>query len=280
MIIMLIPDLLNILFDQSDYLVLVGLASLNKRKTRYATKYSVLVNYDIFDGTIIKNIGSGGIKTIKTAINTIELKYVIEYMSSEHYSSVEIIKLLVHNGINFFDLTGDVHICAINGYSDAIKFLASFEMIKHTGEILALAAHNGHLDIVKFLISIGADVCYSDNLPLLWSAISGYVDIAKFLVGHGADMFSNNYMLAYCAEHGHLEMVEYLVNEGVDAHAYNDAALRWSAEKNKLHVVKYLIGKGASISGYIFDCDKPTDTMRYLASIGANIRCNYTPYKN
>jgi len=46
---MLIPDLLNILFDQSDYKTIIMLSSLHKRKTTYACKYSLLSRYGQFD---------------------------------------------------------------------------------------------------------------------------------------------------------------------------------------------------------------------------------------
>jgi len=43
---MLIPDLLNILFDQSNYKTVIMLSLLHKRKTTYACKYSLLSRYN------------------------------------------------------------------------------------------------------------------------------------------------------------------------------------------------------------------------------------------
>jgi len=43
---MLIPDLLNIIFDQSNYKTIIMLSSLHKRKTAYACKYSLLSRYN------------------------------------------------------------------------------------------------------------------------------------------------------------------------------------------------------------------------------------------
>jgi len=67
------------------------------------------------------------------------------------------------------------------------------------------------LEVVKYLVSIGADVHACDDLAL-----------------RGA---SNN---------GHLEVVKYLVSIGADVHACDDYALRWASLNGQLDVVEYL----------------------------------------
>jgi ankyrin repeat protein len=55
---------------------------------------------------------------------------------------------------------------------------------------LLLASRDGHLDAVKLLIEVGADVNLADPngvTPLLMALTNGQIDVAKFLLEHGAD---------------------------------------------------------------------------------------------
>ena len=51
------------------------------------------------------------------------------------------------------------------------------------------AAQYGHIDVVKALIEVGADVNYSDcdgNTPLTRAVANGHADIVKALIEAGA----------------------------------------------------------------------------------------------
>ena len=55
----------------------------------------------------------------------------------------------------------------------------------HGGTAFAAAVQNGHLEIVRFLCSIGADVdrpIHDGATPVFIAAYRGYVDIVKFLI--------------------------------------------------------------------------------------------------
>lgn len=55
---------------------------------------------------------------------------------------------------------------------------------------LLLASRDGHLDAVKLLVEVGADVNAVDPngiTPLLMALTNGQIDVAKFLLEHGAD---------------------------------------------------------------------------------------------
>ncbi|KAK8943257.1 hypothetical protein KSP39_PZI008978 [Platanthera zijinensis] len=54
-----------------------------------------------------------------------------------------------------------------------------------------MAAANGHLDIVEYLISIGVDVNASNaenNTPLHWACLNGQKEVVKALILAGANM--------------------------------------------------------------------------------------------
>ena len=112
------------------------------------------------------------------------------------------------------------------------------------------------------------------NNTLIKAVISGHLPIVKYLVSEGADIHTiDDYALRLASYSGHLAIVEYLVLKGANIHAQNDNALRLASEKGHLHVVKYLVLKGAdihcalqeaSIHGHLF-------IVKYLVEQGANI---------
>jgi len=147
---------------------------------------------------------------------------------------------------------------------------------------LQVSAHNGHLVVVKYLVSIGADIHANDGFALLLSAGVGHLEVIKYLVSVGANIHTNDYWaLRCCANNGHLEVVKYLVNVvGANIHVRDDAALRWSAEEGHLEVVKYLVSVGANIhadNDFALQCcayNGHLELVKYLVSVGANIGVN------
>lgn len=60
---------------------------------------------------------------------------------------------------------------------------------------LMLAAYNGHTDLVKYLLSAGADPNSSDltgNTVLMGASFKGELEIVRLLVTHGADIHALN----------------------------------------------------------------------------------------
>lgn len=55
-----------------------------------------------------------------------------------------------------------------------------------------LSAQNGHLETVKYLIELGANIHLNEDEAFCWSAESGYIDIVKHLVDLGADIHAKN----------------------------------------------------------------------------------------
>merc|ERR1711959_131805 len=86
----------------------------------------------------------------------------------------------------------------VDGYYDWVKEHiaegAPLNEADHCGVLmdtpLIRAAHNGHYQMVKFLIEQGADVNALDmgeSTALHWSAMRGHVEIVKYLLEAGSD---------------------------------------------------------------------------------------------
>ena len=128
---------------------------------------------------------------------------------------------------------------------------------------LIIAAHNGHLNSVKILLSYKADIEARGTLkigdevsegctPLWGAAAADHLDVVKLLLEQNADVDSKTSTgstpLRVAAHEGHLDIVRCLVESGADVNARNDcestplmAACYWG----HLSVVTYLIDKGA-----------------------------------
>jgi hypothetical protein len=126
------------------------------------------------------------------------------------------------------------------------------------------AVLGGHLDVVKYLESIGLDVNAKDNFddtPLHLASDYGYTKIVKFLVSQGAYVNAldniGNSPLHLAANRGWLEIIKYLVSHGADVNAvdkfgntplHDIVSSPWSKSKEKLEIVKFLVSKGADIN--------------------------------
>ncbi|CAK6957358.1 dynein axonemal heavy chain 12 [Scomber scombrus] len=82
---------------------------------------------------------------------------------------------------------------------------------------LALAAQNGHLNVVEFLLLKGAHVwCESESGTIFFdAAASGNPDIIALLLDHGADpnqpLYSGHLPIHRVAYHGHILALEHLI---------------------------------------------------------------------
>ena len=78
------------------------------------------------------------------------------------------------------------------------------------------------------------------------AASEGHLEIVKYLVNKGANIHAgDDYAVRVASRRGHLEIVKYLIKKGADIHARNEEALRDAVLDDKLETVKCLIDHGA-----------------------------------
>ncbi len=111
----------------------------------------------------------------------------------------------------------------------------------HTNSALRWASNNGHLEVVKYLVGLDANIHTNDDLALIWASEEGHIEVVKYLVWVGANIHAqNDGALILASQYGHIDVVKYLVGLGANIHTRNDAALRWANRFGHLDVVKYL----------------------------------------
>ncbi|MFI4937018.1 MAG: ankyrin repeat domain-containing protein [Candidatus Berkiellales bacterium] len=155
--------------------------------------------------------------------------------------------------------------------------------------VLYVAVETGRPDIVKYLLENGAtyyinqQVSYfnSRDLPLALAAHDGNVEIAKILVDHGADvnakggLFGRSIALIYAAAKAHIPMMKFLIDHGSEVNTFNhsddnpllflDAYLKTTPPQRYNSLLME-----ASVSSPLYCALKNKDAIKLLLDSGAN----------
>ena len=126
----------------------------------------------------------------------------------------------------------------------------------HCATALWAASTGGHLEIVEYLISRGADVnkpTLTQSTPLRGASFHGHLKVMKYLLEKGADINTPNCIgqspLCIAAMRGQLEAVQFLVSQGADIHQKTIngySVIHLAATKGRLDIVKFLLSSGIS----------------------------------
>jgi len=170
---------------------------------------------------------------------------VLVYASNS--GRLDAVQRLVENGIKVSNraLIG----ASIDGHLCVIKYLVSVGPISvhiQNEEIFRLACKNGYLDIIEYLVENGVDIHLDDEYALHWASCNGHLNVVEYLVKNGACVCSdNNRAIILASDSGHLDVVQYLVEN--DANGLDHMALLTAVENGRLDIVKYLVEIGHDI---------------------------------
>ncbi|KAK0641338.1 hypothetical protein B0T16DRAFT_213792 [Cercophora newfieldiana] len=119
----------------------------------------------------------------------------------------------------------------------------------------------GHADVVKQLLTYGADVDVKTGddagswTPLMLAASYGYVDIVKYLLDHKADVHAENYhghtALYFAARRGSEPIAKHLLAHGAEVNTKDDGGwtpLYWAAYEGYEDVAGHLLKHGADVN--------------------------------
>ena len=211
-------------------------------------KYHPILNYDEKYGD--KNINCEELPKYVTPYFHKNVKSfdIMEYCK---YGNFKMVKKL-YNPESQYDKNYLLNNSSENGHLNIVMFCVSkgANVNYKRGRPLINASRNGHLDIVKFLISKGADLhgCFEE--PLIEACSNGHLDIVKFLVFKGANI-ENSLFLDFnkCTKSfGYLDMVSFVISIGdrsIDNP--NNGALKHAVDAGHLEIIKFLITQGGDI---------------------------------
>lgn len=138
---------------------------------------------------------------------------------------------------------------------------ASMDIYFNTNNPLSFAAREGNVEVVKVLISHGADVTAHPpeliNHPLFYAAYSGNAELVKLLLQHGAPQYLPNTTrvpIRAAVGQEHLEVVKLLVeNDPSVVHMQDEDNRTPLSYTNKFEIAKYLLENGASVASTPLD---------------------------
>jgi hypothetical protein len=150
----------------------------------------------------------------------------------------QILKLAVSNGANNFD---DIGLAAIDeGHINIVRYAVS-KGANNFDDMVKNASQRGHFPIVRYFVE---ELNYDDlNEVAEFAALGGHLEIVHYAISKGAEDINAMMGIARMAAiGGHLPIVKLSVRRGVrDYNLIADAA----AQGGSLAVVKYAVEKGA-----------------------------------
>lgn len=163
-----------------------------------------------------------------------------------------------HKPISPLNICKAAEFCQLSLLVFCYENAVDLNQMSDIGSALHLAAINGHLCIVEFLVSHSVDINSkkkNGNTPLHYAAHNDHLSVVEYLVSHGAEINSKNCWndtpLHYSTHRGNMIIVQYLVNNGADINAINKAKqtpLHKASNNHNLIIVEYLIFHGADVN--------------------------------
>ncbi|XP_046337771.2 ankyrin repeat domain-containing protein 17-like [Haliotis rufescens] len=145
--------------------------------------------------------------------------------------------------------------------------------------LLHLACRGGHVEVVKFVLSLDRVSINSRGwekmTPAMTAAVKGQKEVVELLVSKGADVTlldkGNNTLLHLACRGGNVEVVKFVLSQGmvsINNRCWNQmTAVMTAAVKGHKEVVELLVSKGADVS--LLTIGK--NTLLHLACKGGNV---------
>lgn len=106
--------------------------------------------------------------------------------------------------------------------------------------LLTVASMSGKIYMVKYLVSIGANIHAKGNLAVEYAINNGHTEVVKYLRSKGGFITCiQSGFISSCAK-GRLDMVEYLLTEGADLENRWKEAISVAKTNNHTNIVEYL----------------------------------------
>lgn len=195
--------------------------------------------------------------------------------------SVELMKIFVEkHGFDIHHYSDEpLRSAASHGHLELVEYLLSkgADHSAWNGDPLRGAAEGGHLAVVKKLVEAGVDVNAQGGDALERAARNNHVAVGEYLISKGAKVGEDNHSaLLEAARNGHLEFIQMLLDKGEKADVRDSEAFAAACDNNHLKAAKLLLKNGADVDANngralrmaAYNGDK--ERLTFLLDVGAN----------
>lgn len=181
--------------------------------------------------------------------NLPELELYLEYGANVNYimsgsvgcKNINVIEYLLNHGadINCMDIYNSSSIIGENDRNlNYVIFLIEhgFDITEYINDMIIYSVTYNNPKILQYLINIGADIHFENELALFYACRAGYISCVEILLDNGADIYVNNGEILLFSENQskkYSKILSYLSD-------------------NIFEVAEFLIKKGAIISDPIY----------------------------
>ncbi|AUV58025.1 ankyrin repeat protein [Bandra megavirus] len=151
-------------------------------------------------------------------------------------------------------------------------------MQKSVNKYLSIASRYGQLNMVKYLIKLGACIHKRNDYALRVACLKGHLNVVEYLINQDAIINARNgESLILASKYGHPSVVDYLAKFSTDNEYYRNRSCRLACLYGHLNVVKYWIDSGINIDSDYGDyinlayMNNRHEIVRYLESIGMKL---------
>nr|XP_042905187.1 ankyrin repeat and KH domain-containing protein 1 isoform X1 [Parasteatoda tepidariorum] len=178
---------------------------------------------------------------------------------------VELAMLLLDRGANIEEVNDEGYTplmeAAREGHEEMVALLLSqgADINAQTEETqetaLTLACCGGFLDVADFLIKASADIELGASTPLMEAAQEGHIELVRYLITAGANVnattATGDTALTYACENGHTDVADMLLQAHAKLEHESEGGrtpLMKAARAGHLCTVQFLISKGANVN--------------------------------
>ncbi len=171
---------------------------------------------------------------------------------------LDVVKEMIINGTDPSEFGNSaIKTAASNGHLEVVKFLLSDSRVDPAVDDnypIRRASQGGFANVVKILLEDERiDPCAKDNFAIKKACVCNHFEVVKILLEDGRvdPCAENNYSLKLACYYGHLNIVKLLLENGnVDPNAGNGYCIGAASENGHLEIVKILLN---------YDCIDPTN---------------------
>lgn len=207
-------------------------------------------------------------------LNTKNNQGLSPLMIAGQHGHIDMVKLLILSGADYKETdidNQDVLVLASRyGHIEVVKFLLKMKEKLNLDTSLLKAATNGYQDIVKILISAGANVnsiTKFGRTPLMLAAFNGHTETVNVLLEAEAKInladFNRQTALMWASRNGHIQVTHLLLEKGANVNIQsmkeNKTALIEACKNGHLEIVRMLLNAGAKPN--LSDSNKRTPLM-------------------